>query len=87
MQTQATRSGQGLSRHILARNAPDIALAKTWQDYDCRWAARTLFWFLFTAQAIMPVHLLIHRITYPTYPIVYDPIDFLKRYPIEWYQQ
>jgi len=35
MQAQAARSGQGLSRHILACNTPDIALAKTQQD--CGW--------------------------------------------------
>ena len=58
----AANEGSGLSRHLLACKPSDGVPTKERIEYDWRWVARTFFWSIFTAQAIMSLYLLARRV-------------------------
>ena len=59
---EVANEGRGLSKHLLACKPSDGVPTKERIEYDWRWMARTFFWVIFTAQAIMALYLLARRV-------------------------
>jgi hypothetical protein len=84
MQVQQSRPGQGQACHILSCKDANI-VQKVREEYDWRWAARVLFWVLFTAQATMSFALLVRRIMLST-DHDEDDLGNLEEEPFIWWE-